>query len=159
MISTSIFKSGTLKSNARTIRSQKTNNYQTSTLKPIDPNVILQFKAMRLLCRLARSISYRNSKAATIILEKDFPGVYSLLHPAFQQEFGKRAIHGSTVLLWKCPNGPDHEWKMSVSEVVAGYLHNQSHRTYINLFFLSRLLPFLLGKTRFCNQQPFDSLP
>lgn len=87
---------------------------------------------MKSLLRSIRSISYRNSKAAAITLEKDFPGVYSLLHPAFQQEFGKRAIPASTVLLWKCPNGPDHEWKMSISEVVAGYLHNQSHRSRLS---------------------------
>lgn len=107
---------------------------------------------MNALFRSIRFISYRNNKAATILLEKDFPGVYSLLHPAFQQEFGKRAIPASTVLLWKCPNGPDHEWKMKISEVVAGYLHNQTHRIPFSFVVSSRLLSILLRKTRFCDK-------
>lgn len=90
---------------------------------------------MNSLVRFSRSISYRNNKSISIILEKDYPRVYSLLHPAFQPEFGKRAICKSIILLWKCPNGPDHEWKMAVSEVVAGFLHNQIQRIFV-LFFL-----------------------
>ena len=98
------------------------------------------------LTRIARSISYRNSAATSYILYKDIPGVYALLHPSFQEEYGKRTISGDTVLLWKCPNGPDHEWKMTVSEVVSGYLHNQSHRLQLHSLWAVDFCPFCSGR-------------
>lgn len=76
---------------------------------------------------LFRTISYRNHLQLKVCLNKQYPEVFSYLHPIWQEEYKDASIPVNSLLLWKCPHGPDHEWKSSPQKVIKRYNISKFH--------------------------------
>ena len=79
-----------------------------------------------MLRRLAKSwtvcpfgdISIVRSFSSGVHLNKLYPQIYNLVHPNKQEYYRDKPISLNEIIDWKCPNGPDHEWRSSVKTVI-----------------------------------------
>ena len=58
---------------------------------------------------------------SSVVLNKEYPEVFAFLHPQKQREYENKLIPIKTSLVWKCPNGPDHEWEASAKNGIDRY--------------------------------------
>lgn len=70
---------------------------------------------------VVRRVFSSSARVTKIHLKKEYPLVFNYLHPEWQVEFEDKSIPEKSLLVWKCANGPDHEWKASVKNVVYRY--------------------------------------
>ena len=73
------------------------------------------------------NISILRSFSSGIYLNKQYPHIYNLIHPNKQDHFLDHPISLNEIIDWKCPNGPDHEWRSSVSMVIKRYDVSKFH--------------------------------
>lgn len=81
---------------------------------------------------VVRSVLCRNVSQAKVILNKQYPEVFTFVHPAIQQSYKNSSIPLNSSVLWKCPNGPDHEWNSSVKTMIKRYNKSESHSIIVN---------------------------
>lgn len=77
-----------------------------------------------------RGLSHRMDRGTTMCLSKQCPEVFAFLHPLWRNEYKNATIPVKTMLFWKCPNGPDHEWKSSARWVIDRYQSSKMHSKY-----------------------------
>lgn len=95
---------------------------------------------------VVKSLLCRNASQVKIILNKQYPEVFAFLHPAIQQSYENSSISLNSLLLWKCPNGPDHEWSSSVKRMINRYNNSKSHSMIVNLLLYNRSMPILFKR-------------
>lgn len=62
-----------------------------------------------------------------VCLQTEYPELYKLVHPSDQTRYREQMMDVTTTVTWKCPNGEDHEWEMSISEVIHLFNRNKRH--------------------------------
>ena len=62
-----------------------------------------------------------------ICLQTEYPELYNMVHPSRQMECQEQTMDITSMISWKCPNGEDHEWEMSIREAIHLFGRNKRH--------------------------------
>ena len=81
-----------------------------------------------LIKRSSRFLQFsRTLSNHAIHLQSEYPELYQLVHPSYQKICSEDGMEVTSTVSWKCPNGEDHEWEMSIGEAIRLFKRNKHH--------------------------------
>lgn len=69
------------------------------------------------------------SSPRVISLRKEYPALFELALPLNPKSGIEEPVPYNQMLVWKCPNGADHEWSMPVSDMIKRLKSGSVHGT------------------------------
>lgn len=97
---------------------------------------------------IVRSFKRALSKSAlprVVSLRDEYPALFELATPLNPKSMIEGHVPLNQMLLWKCPNGADHEWSMPVSDMIKRLKHGTIHGTISIMPLSVALCPFCTG--------------
>ena len=69
------------------------------------------------------------SSPRVVSLRKEYPALFELALPLNPKSGIEEPVPYNQMLVWKCPNGADHEWSMPVSDMIKRLKSGSVHGT------------------------------